>query len=795
MKVPLSWLKEFCPVDLTAEEIAVTLTEHGVEVEQVIRPWERLAGVVVAEVLDVRDHPNADKLCLATVDAGEGERNVVVGVRNMRPGDLVPYAPPGATLPGLEGALERRKLRGELSEGMICSPKELGVSADHTGILILTNVPEAERGERVDEILGLDDEVLDIDVFPNRPDLLSVVGVAREVAAATGADLRPPDTGVREGDEKAADAATVEVADAERCPRYLARVIRGVRVGTTPIAARVRLTACGMRPVSNVVDATNYALLELGHPMHPFDLATLRGPGIVVRRARDGERLVTLDGVERAFTEEDLLIADTERAVAVAGVMGGAETEVGEGTTDVLLESACFEPLGVLRTARRLGLRTEASTRFERGADPEVVAPAAARAAALIAEWSGGTVLSGEIDVGGAPPRRTVSVRPARASLLLGVEVTSAAALEAMERLRLTATERGDAVEVEVPGHRVDLQIEADLIEEIGRTRGYAELPSTLPGVRQAGGLDREQRLGRLLRDALVRAGLREVTSVSFASREDLALFEDARREGVRLANPISEEQAYLRTSLLPGLLRAASLSSGNRRPSVRIFEAGHVMRGGGGEPAEESHLAAMLTGPVGEEWPSGRRMQDFLDAKGVLEHLLGELGIDGWSLGDPLGPPYHPGRSAAVLVGEERIGELGEIHPQVARRFDLDERVAALELRADPLVAAAASAVTYRTVSRFPPVRRDLAFLVDRDVPAGEVKAVLAAAAGELLDRVLLFDVFEGGPLPEGKKSLAFAVDFRAPDRTLTDEDANHLVRAIAERLAADVGAELRAG
>jgi len=770
----------------------VALTEHGVEVEAVVRPWTGLSGVVAARVLEVTDHPNADRLALATVDTGGEERRVVVGVRNMGPGDLVPYAPPGATLPGFEGPLERREIRGEVSDGMLCSPKELEISADHGGILILA---EGEPGADVAELLGLEEAVIDIEVFPNRPDLLSVLGVAREVAAITGEDLGVPSATLAEGDEKAADAASVEVADFEGCPRYLARVIRGVTMGPSPLRAQVRLTACGMRPVSNVVDATNYALLELGHPMHPFDLETLRGRGVVVRRAGDEEGLVTLDGLERTFTPEDLMIADLERAVAVAGVMGGAETEVGEGTSEVLLESAYFTPLGVLRTARRLGMRTEASVRFERGADPEAVATAAARAAGLIAEWAGGVVLSGEIDVGAPPPRRRVGVRPERATLLLGMEVSAGDVLDVMGRLGIEGKEEDGAVEVEVPGRRVDLAIEADLIEEVGRVRGYDSLPSTLPGVAQAGGLDREQRLGRRLQDGLVRAGLMQIHSVSFASRGDLSVFEDGRREGVRVANPVSEEQAFLRSSLLPGLLRAAALSIGHRRASVRLFEHGHVMRASEGGVTEDDAVAALLTGPALEEWPAERRPQEYLDAKGALEHLLEELGVDGWTLGEPPGPPYHPGRSAAVLLEGERIGEVGELHASVAERFDVGGRVAAFELRTAPLVAAAAERVEMRDVSRFPPVRRDLAFVVDRSVPAADLRAALVDEAGELLDRVVLFDVYDGEPLPEGKRSLAFAVDFRAGDRTLTDEEVGEVVARIAERLATDVGAELRAG
>ncbi len=791
MLAPLSWLREFCPVRLRVEDLAELMTMHGVPIERIVRPWADLAGVLVARVLEVRDHPGAERLCLARVDAGAEEREVVVGVRNMGPGDLVPYAPPGATLPGMEGALERREIRGVASEGMLCSPKELGISANHSAILVLSD--GAEPGADLKETVGLDQVVLDVEVLANRGDLLSIVGVAREIAAMTGEDLATPDTSVEESPEPAADAATVEIADRERCPRYLARVIRGVKAGPSPLDVQVRLSAAGMRPLWNVVDATNYVMLELGQPLHPFDLHRLAGPGIVVRRAGEGEGLVTLDGVERIFTEDDLMIADVERAVAVAGVMGGTDTEVTEATADVLLESACFQPVSVFRTSRRLGLRTEASMRFDRGVDPEGVAPAAARASALIATWSGGTVLGGTAEVGEVPSRRTVEVRPERASLLLGVELSVGEVREALDRLRIPAAGDGDGVIAEIPSHRVDIEREVDLIEEVGRATGYERVPSTLPGIRQAGGLTLDQRLRRRIADLLAGAGLWEAQSFPFASAADLEVVPD--RPAVRMANPVSGDDANLQTSLLPGLLRAARRNVAHRRTSVRLFELGVTFAAGEPEPVEEERVAALLTGPAGEEWPADRRQHDFLDAKGVLEHLLEGLGATGWALGDRPGRPWHPRRSAVVTIAGEAAGELGELHPGVAERFDLPGRVAAFELRVRPLLASSDAEAAYRDVSRFPPVHRDVAFLLRADVPAGAVRAALVEAGGDLLDRAVLFDVFEGDPIPAGSRSLAFSLDFRALDRTLTDQEADERVRLIAERLAADFGAELRAG
>jgi phenylalanyl-tRNA synthetase beta chain len=795
MRVPLSWLRDYCPTALPAEELSDLLTDHGVEVERILRPWAELSGIRVARVIEVRDHPNADRLCVATIDAGGEERQVVVGVRNMGPDDLVPYAPPGATLPGFEGALERRELRGVSSDGMLCSPKELGISGDHTGILILDE--GLEPGRDLVEALALGDPVLDIEVKPNRPDTMSIVGVAREVAALTGDELHLPWAAVSGGPEKAAEAASLEVLDTERCPRYVARVIRGVRPGPSPLVAQLRLAAAGMRPLTNVVDATNYAMLELGQPMHPFDLGLLAGPGIVVRRAETGERLTTLDDVERELSDDDLLICDVERPVAIAGVMGGSSSEVSERTTEVLLESALFEPRGIFRTARRLKLRTEASMRFERGPDPEGVAPAAERATALIVEWGGGTPLDGELNSGEVPERRTVSLRPSRAGAMLGMELSGGDVREALGRLRLPVVDQGeDLISVEVPGYRVDLEQEADLIEEVGRMSGYDAVPSTLPGIRQTGGLDRRQRLARRVRDVLAGAGTWETRLWSFTPASDLDLFGDARSSGIRLANPVAEDDAYLRTSLLPGLLRAARRNVAHRRGSVRLFEVGTTFVAPEGEPQEVERVAAVLTGPSEEDWPGAHREMDYLDAKGLLAHLLDSLGITGWSLSQFAVDPFHPGRSTQVVVpGEPPIGEVAELHPRAAEGFDLPGRVAVFEVELAPLLAAASSERRYREISRYPPVHRDLAFVVDGDVPAGALRDGLVEEAGELLDRALLFDVYEGDPLPAGKKSLAFSVDFRALDRTLTDEEVEERVRAISARLFGDLGAELRAG
>jgi phenylalanyl-tRNA synthetase beta chain len=798
VKVLLSWLREFAPTDLSADELAELLTAKGAEVESVERPWAGLEGVVVARVLDVRVHPDADKLCVARVDAGTeaGEVEVVVGVRNMAPGDLVPLAPPGARVPVRPEPLERRDVRGVASNGMLCSAWELAISPDHGGILVLP--PDTPVGADVKRQLGLDDAVLDIEVTPNRPDLMCVVGVAREVAAATGVPLTLPDTSVVEGDEKAADVATVEIRDLERCPRYLARVVRGVSVGPSPLHVQARMTASGMRPLSNVVDATNYVLLEMGHPLHPFDLARLEGTGIVVRRAEEGERMVTLDDVERVLTADDLLIADHARAVAIAGVMGSAPAEVSPQTRDVLLESAYFERTGIARTSQRLGLRSEASARFQRGADPEAVPRAVDRSAALIAAWSGGTVLAGSIDVGRAPERRRIGIRPERASLLLGMEVSAAEVVDSLGKVGIATEERSGVIEAEVPGFRPDLEQEVDLIEEVIRVLGYDRLGETLPAIRQAGGVPEGHRFRRRIREALARAGLLETTSFSFASAADLALVDD--REGVRVANPLAADDEFLRTSLLPGLLRALGKNLAHQVRSAALFEVGRIFYPAGGDsehPVEEhDRVAWALTGQASPGYPDPQRDFDFFDAKGALEALMGSLGVRDWSLGPPPNRHlFHPTRSASVMVGDRLAGEVGELHPYVAERLDFGGRVAVAELEVAVLAAHAWSDLAYREIPRFPPVRRDLAFTVDAVTPAGALRSAMLEAASGLAGSVTLFDVHTGPPVPEGKKSLAFSVDFRSPDRTLTDEEVARAVEAIGDRLGRDFGAELRSG
>jgi phenylalanyl-tRNA synthetase beta chain len=789
MKIVRSWLLECCAVDLSAEDLADLLTAKGAEVERIEHPWHGLDGVVVAKVLEVRDHPNSDTLCVARASTGSAEREVVVGVRNMAPGDLVPLAGPGAHVPALPGALEAREIRGVVSEGMLCSPMELGIAPTHEGILILGD--DLAPGDDLKSSLGLDDAVLDVEVTPNRADFLSVIGVAREVAAATGVPFTRPPIDVVEDDEPAERIATLEVLDPQRCPHYLARILRDVRHTSSPIRVQARLTAAGMRPISAAVDATNYAMLEIGQPLHPFDLALLKGPGIVVRRANVGERMVTLDGVERSFTDDDLLICDVERPVGIAGVMGGTVAEISDVTEQVLLEAASFERGGIQRTRRRIELSTEASMRFERGVDPEAARVAGDRACRLMAEWCGARVLAGVVEVGKVPPRRSVTMRASRATKVIGYDVSSADAAEVFDHLMMRSEVSDDDVTVEVPGYRVDIEREVDLIEEVVRVQGYDRVGSTLPPVRQPGGMPEAYEFRHRVRGSLMRAGLRQVSSFPFASDADLALTGDS--DAIRVTNPLQSDDRWLRTRLMPGLLTAVRRNAYRQARSATLFELGTVFRMVDGQPEERPMAALAITGAAEGAW-TGRREYDLFDAKGAVEALMADLGIV-WSLGEPPGPLFHPGRSAFVMVDGARVGVLGEIHPRVAESLDVPGRIAAAELEVSTLMRRAARTVEAHDVPRFPPVRRDLSFVLDEQVPHAAVDAAIREAGGHLVTSCVLFDVHAGPPLPAGRKSLAFSVEFRDPSRTLERGEADEAVERIRARVAHDLGGELRGG
>lgn len=793
MRVPIGWLRELVDVDASSDEIADRLTRSGTLVESIDRPASEVSGVVVARVLSVEDVPEAKKpIVRAEVEDGEERYQVLAGVKNFREGDLVPLARPGARVTTLPGPVEIRKMLGHESQGMLCSPNEIGMGEDHSGILVLGE--DARLGVDALEHLGLRDDVLELEVTTNRPDLLSILGVAREVAVLFGAPLKPPSYEVVEEGDEAAELTSVDVEDPDGCPRYLARVITELTAGPSPARVQARLAACGVRPLGNLVDATNYVLELTGQPLHAFDMDRLDGERIVVRRARPGERLETLDEVSRELDPDDLVIADARQAQAIAGVIGGAPTEVGPETRRVLLESAHFEPRGVFRTARAHDLRTGASQRFEKRSDPAAVPTAAALCAELLRRWAGGRVARGAVDVGGAPDPDEVGLRFDRTTTILGVDVPRAEQAGVLEGLGCRVVESDDEAAVTVPTWRGDLTREIDLVEEVARIHGYDRIPFRVPTGRR-GALSRTQRLRRRIRGALLGAGLSEATLFSFLGDEDLSSLGDAPAR--EITNPMSSDQTRLRPSLIPGLLRAAQRNTARGTEAVRLFELG-VTWGPWPEdaelPEEVERLGVVLAGEADAATPHGSpRPFDGYDGKGVAELALDELGVHGWELGPCEEMPFHPGRSAAVVVDGERVGAFGEVRPGVVRDHDLDGGVVLVELDLEVLFQAARDTLTVAPVPRLPAVLRDVALVVDEEIPAGAVLETIRGSGGEHLEEATLLDVYRGEQITEGRKSLAYRLVFRAPDRTLTAEEADAGRDAVVSAAAERYGAELR--
>jgi phenylalanyl-tRNA synthetase beta chain len=807
MRISHAWLSEYVDGLPPPEELAARLTAVGLEVEAIERTGQGLDGVVAARIVAAEKHPNAEKLSVTRVDAGAGEPlQVVCGARNWEIGDVVPLARLGASLPG-GVRIEKAKLRGVDSSGMLCSARELGLAEDASGLLLLDR--KIAPGTPIAKALALEDALLEVNVTPNRPDCLSHLGIAREIAALLGKRVRMPAPRLAEGGGGAAEAVKVRIEAPDRCARYAARVVEGVKIGPSPLWLARRLESCGVRSISNVVDATNFVLLELGHPLHAFDLDKVAGREIVVRTARVGETLLTLDGKERALSPDDLLIADRDRGSALAGVMGGGDSEISPGTTRVLLESAWFQPGGIRRTSRRHGLKTEASYRFERGADPGMVIPAVDRCAALIAELAGGTVRRGVVD---AHPREVhapeVHLRWRRPGEILGMDVPREEARAILVGLGFEERRPdGEGATFRVPSWRVDVSLEEDLVEEIVRTRGYDAIPETLPrnAVDTPADPADEQAVARI-RGALEAAGFAEAVNFSFVAARELEPFEQhvvtgdgsGRALGVTLKNPISAELSVMRTTLVPSLLRNAAHNRRQRVEDVRLYEIASVYHPHPDpreRPSAESvEVAGVLAGrrsPV--SWAAGGDPVDFHDAKAAAAEVLAALGIEGPRWRARGGRWLHPRHSAEILPAAEEtvLGEVGEIHPRVAAAFELPRGVLAFRLSIDALLRHARLVPRYRPIPRFPAVLRDLAVVVNEAVEAADV---LAAVREEpLVEGAVLFDVYRGAPLPEGRKNLALAISYRAPDRTLTDAEADAAHVAIVKRLAARVGAELR--
>ena len=809
MKISYRWLKEFVETELDARAVADRLTNAGIGVEQITPVVEGLAGVVVGEIEAVERELGASAAGhvnrLVRVAVPGKHYSVVCGAPNAAPGRRAAFAPPGARLPGL-GPVKAAKIRGVISEGILCSEKELGLGDDHSGILVLPG--EAPLGADLATYLGLDDWILEIEITPNRPDALSVVGVAREIAALTGAPFRFPRVVATEGEVEASSLASVEVQAPDLCPRFCARVITGLTVKPSPPWLAQRLRAVGLRPINNLVDVTNYIMWELGQPLHAFDLDTLARHTVVVRRARPGERTTTLDGQERALGPDMALVCDPEHAVGIGGVMGGADSEVTGGTTRVLLEAAYWDPGSIRRTARTLGLSTDAAYRFERGGDIEAPPDVLARAAQLMAELGGGAVARGVIDVYPGPrPHRRVTLRMSRVERVIGASPPREEAVRILQALGFAVDDTGEDLQVVVPSFRRDIHQEDDLVEEIVRIWGYDRIPLTLAGggeiqpITQPVGV----RLGRLMGRALNAAGLSECVTWVFLDPDRLKRMGWADPERLlALQNPLSVERSVLRPSLLPGLLEVVGLNANRQMPDVRAFEVGNVFAPhrpeDGDHPAHEDlRLGLVLTGlRAPRAWfTAARDRVDLYDAKGMAEAALQAAGVADartvpWS--DEQVPAFlEPGRAARLVRGTTDLGWFGEVALAAREVFDLPAPVFAAELSVTALTALPSPTVRYEPLPRFPAVQRDLAIVVSSEVTAGQVEAAIRALDLPLLSRITLFDVYTGGQVGAGRRSLAWSLTFQAPDRTLTDAEVSRVHSLIVTEVARQFGAEVR--
>jgi phenylalanyl-tRNA synthetase beta chain len=831
MKVPLSWLREYVDITLPVAQLVERLTTAGLEVSGVrpvglpapegvrVKPedvgpvWDR-DKIMVAEVLEVRRHPDADRLTLVDVNFGQQPKTLVTGATNIKVGDRgqkVILALTGATL--FDGHAETKvlkqlkptKIRGVPSDAMVCSAKELGLADDHEGIILLD--ADAPVGKPLADLLG--DIVIEIDVLPNMARCLSLIGIAREVAALTGQPLRLPPRAVQAAGGDIQAKVAVEIEDAKLCGRYAAALIEGVKLGPAPGWMQHRLALAGMRPIGNIVDITNYVMLEWGQPLHAFDYDKLaaraqgKPPTIIVRAARPGETLKTLDGVERKLTPENLLIADTAGAIALAGVMGGAETEVTAGTKNILLEAASFDFISIRRTARQLDLPSEASHRFSRGVHPELVGHAAARATELMRLHAGGTPRKGIVEQYPAPlPARRITLRMTEVRRLLGFDLPAAEASRILTALEFGVADQGaGTLAVTAPPHRLDLQHgEADLIEEIIRIHGYGQLPATLLSDRlppQVG--DRARELEEQVRDLLVTAGLQEVMTYSLTTPEHEAPLLGPGAAYVALANPVSSERRVMRRSLLASVLEVAAANLRNR-DAVCLFEAGFVYlpEPGAKFPREPRRLAVVMTGPRHAEHftqPGLAAPLDFFDLKGVVEALLGDLHVAAVTYVPADASWLHPGQAADVHVAGKAVGSFGQLHPRLNEAYKLGRRnIYVAELDLDALLAAVPPRHACTPIPEFPPVRQDIAIIVDAALPASRVADEIWAGGKPMLCGVRLFDVYRGGNIPADKKSLAYALTYQAEDRTLTDKEVAKIHGKIVSRLEKMLGAQLRA-
>ncbi len=800
MRVSFEWLQEYVKIDIPVEELAERLTMAGIAVEEIEDQSVAYRGMVTARVLSLEKHPQADNLLIAQVDAGSsGKKQVITAAKNLKNGDLVPLALPGTVLPGGKTITEVN-FKGIESQGMLCSGMELGIEKESTGIWIFEG--EIGPGQPVAQVLGETDRVLVLELTANRPDCLGMIGVAREVAAILGIEYNPASTVLQEDGPDIKGVASVEIRDSDLCPRYAARVATGVKIEPSPEWMQRRLKAAGVRPINKIVDITNYVMLEYNQPLHAFDFDRIADRKVIIRRAENGEKLVTLDEVERSFAGDNLLIADPAGGLCVAGVMGGCTSEVTGNTVNLFLEAAYFSPISIRKTAKLLNMKTEASLRFERGIDPNGVISALNRAAYYIEKLGAGTVMKGYIDEYPQPVAPVIiQTTGPKINAWLGTDLPVFEITKLLKRLTLEAEADQDTIRVTVPTFRPDITQIADLAEEVARLYGYNQIPTTIPKSSQIGERTQFQKFQNDCRELLQGIGLSEIMSYSLyakntAARLDLDL-NDPYNKTVDLIVPLSEEQAVMRTNMVTGILQTLAFNSKRRQTDLSVYEIGRVYLPEAGEvlPREPLHLAIGLMGRVQDlGWNQNKAEFDFYDLKGILELIFTRFRLPVFTLNASTKPFLHPGQSAVIYINEKEVGFLGQIHPNVIREFEINKKALVMELDLTVLdMLRASSAVKFAPLPKFPTVQRDLALVAPVEITTRSIMERIKGIGGELVERVELFDVYQGEQVPQGMRSLAFSLSYRSREKTLNDNEVNQIQEQLLAKLRSEYGATIR--
>jgi len=796
MLVPIKWLKDYINIDIDTTTLADKMTMSGSKVEEVRYIGKDIKGVVVGRIETIKPHPDADKLVIVITDIGTEKLQIVTGAKNIKEGNYVPVAIHGAELVG-GLKIKKGKLRGEVSEGMLCSQEEVGIAKNmipeeiKDGIWILDK--EYPLGSDLKDVVPFADEVIEFEITSNRPDCLSMIGIARETSATIGKPFQYPTITLKEQLQKSEDVAKVTIEDLEGCTRYLGKVITDVNIESSPLWMQQRLVKAGVRPINNIVDITNYVMLEYGQPLHAFDLDHITDNTIIVRKANANEKFVTLDGVERTLTENMTVIADPKKALAIAGVMGGLESEVTKQTKTILLESAHFNADKIRATSKQLTLRTEASSRFEKGVDPNIAAVAANRACQLIEELGAGKILSGAVDVYPQVKEPIVrSIRVKRINGLLGLDLSADDMIKMLESLEIKAESKGELIEATIPTFRMDLDHEADFSEEIGRIYGYDVLPATMAnGNIAVGGKSESQLIEDLAKKTLNSMGMNELLTYSFVSPrgvDKIKLGEnDVRRNFVKLLNPLGDETSAMRTTILTNLLEVLERNNNRKVENVRAFELGRIFISNGDDSEKlPKELKSLVIGVYGNE--------DFFSLKGAINTLLDTLGITGYEYEvEKNNPTYHPGRCANLTIGDKNLGVIGELHPMVAEEYGLGKKCYCAELDFEIITQLTKLDVLYKPLPKYPSIIRDFAFVLKEDTYVKEIENIIKKFGGNILESFKLFDVYKGDQVEAGKKSVAYTLTYRHKERTLTDEDVNKINDKILTAIKDELGGVLR--